>query len=363
MHWYAYARLVRDPDMPVTIAAIAIVWLAIGASAIPVAFARVVPPPWGGRVHRVAFSWMGALFIVTVTLVVGDSALALLSVVGGATTIDPVTLARSQATFTTIVAGTAIVRALYNGASPAPIRRVDLRLEGWPSTLDGLTVAVISDLHIAPGTSGAYVRALVERTNASKPDIIALCGDLVDGPVSMLEGAVRQLSGLRARLGTFAVTGNHEYFSGAGPWVTFLRGIGIDVLENTRRTVTVGTTPFDVAGVTDFAAGRFDNTAAPSLADALDGRNPTHPVLLLAHQPRQFDEAAALGVTLQVSGHTHGGQIWPFTLFVRLVDHRVAGVYRQGRSTLYVSRGVRYWGPPMRLGAPHELSLLTLRSG
>ncbi|NBP76990.1 MAG: hypothetical protein EB033_15885 [Proteobacteria bacterium] len=109
-------------------------------------------------------------------------------------------------------------------------------------------------------------------------------------------------------------------------------------------------------------AGRFGSDFAPRLADALVGRDDSHPVILLAHQPRQFDEAAALNVTLQVSGHTHGGQIWPFTILVRLVDHRVAGLYRQGRSLLYVSRGIRYWGPPMRLGAPHELSFLTLRT-
>ena len=281
---------------------------------------------------------------------------------GVTTAFDPLDLARGRAIMTVLIGMAAIITALRNGATPVPVRRVDVRPDAWPRPLDGLTIAVISDLHVAPGTSPAYVRDVVDRTNALNPDIIALCGDLVDGPVTALADAVRPLGDLRARLGTFAVTGNHEFFSDAPGWVAFLRQLGIDVLENDRRTIGAGDATFDVAGVPDYMAGRFGSDFAPRLADALVGRDDSHPVILLAHQPRQFDEATALNVTLQVSGHTHGGQIWPFTILVRLVDHRVAGLYRQGRSLLYVSRGIRYWGPPMRLGAPHELSFLTLRT-
>ena len=362
LHGYAYVRLVRDPVLPPEVTLAVLVAMAAGAVSVLLAFSRTLPPPWAGRVHRIAFTWLGSIFIIDVLLLIGEVLFLAMRVTGVATPFDPLDLARGRAAITVLVAIAAILTALRNGATPVPVRHVDVRPDAWPHTLDGLTIAVISDLHVAPGTSPAYVRDVVDRTNALNPDLIALCGDLVDGPVAALADAVGPLGDLRARLGTFAVTGNHEFFSDAPAWVAFMRQLGIDVLENDRRTVGAGDATLDVAGVPDFMAGRFGSDNAPRLADALDGRDMRHPVILLAHQPRQFDEAAALNVTLQVSGHTHGGQIWPFTLLVRLVDHRVAGLYRQGRSLLYVSRGVRYWGPPMRLGAPHELSLLTLRA-
>jgi len=362
LHGYAYVRLVRDPVLPPEVTFVVVVAMAAGAVSVLLAFSRALPPPWAGRVHWIAFTWLGSVFIIDVLLLLGDVMLLAIRLTGVTTAFNPLDLARGRATVTVVIGMTAIVTALRNGATPVPVRRVEVRPDAWPRPLDGLTIAVISDLHVAPGTSPAYVRDLVDRTNALNPDIIALCGDLVDGPVTALADAVRPLGDLRARLGTFAVTGNHEFFSDAPGWVAFLRQLGIDVLENDRRTIGAGDATFDVAGVPDYMAGRFGNDFAPRLADALVGRDDSHPVILLAHQPRQFDEAAALNVTLQVSGHTHGGQIWPFTILVRLVDHRVAGLYRQGRSLLYVSRGIRYWGPPMRLGAPHELSFLTLRT-
>ena len=362
VHGYAYVRLVRDPVLPPEVTLVVLVAMVAGAVSVLLAFSRTLPPPGAGRVHRIAFTWLGSIFIIDVLLLLGEVPLLAGHVTGASAALDPLDLARRRAAITVVIAIAAILTALRNGAAPVPVRRVEIRPDAWPRPLDGLTIAVIADLHVAPGTSPAYVRDVVDRTNALNPDLIALCGDLVDGPVTALADAVRPLGDLRARLGTFAVTGNHEFFSDAPGWVAFLRQLGIDVLENDRRTIGVGDATFDVAGVPDFMAGRFGSDFAPRLADALVGRDDSHPVILLAHQPRQFDEAATLNVTLQVSGHTHGGQIWPFTLLVRLVDHRVAGLYRQGRSLLYVSRGVRYWGPPMRLGAPHELSFLTLRT-
>ncbi len=362
LHGYVYVRLVRDPVLPPEVTFVVVVAMAAGAVSVLLAFSRALSPPWAGRVHWIAFTWLGSIFIIDVLLLFGEVILLAIRLTGVTTAFDPLDLARGRAIMTVLIGMAAILTALRNGATPVPVRRVDVRPDAWPRPLDGLTIAVISDLHVAPGTSPAYVRDVVDRTNALNPDIIALCGDLVDGPVTALADAVRPLGDLRARLGTFAVTGNHEFFSDAPGWVAFQRQLGIDVLENDRRTIGAGDATFDVAGVPDYMAGRFGSDNAPRLAEALDGRDVRHPVILLAHQPRQFDEAAALSVTLQVSGHTHGGQIWPFTLLVRLVDHRVAGLYRQGRSLLYVSRGVRYWGPPMRLGAPHELSFLTLRT-
>jgi predicted MPP superfamily phosphohydrolase len=204
------------------------------------------------------------------------------------------------------------------------------------------------------------VERLVKRVNDLAPDLIALTGDLVDGTPDLLADRVAPLGGLRAPQGTFFVTGNHEYFSGADRWITRFRELGFRVLQNERVPVGNGKGTFELAGVPDWRGAAYGPNHRPRLKDVLDGRAPDREVVLLAHQPRQFEEAAALDVGLQISGHTHGGQIWPFTWLIHLAEKWVAGLHRVGRSQLYVSRGTGFWGPPMRLLAPREITHITL---
>src|SRR5690606_38881361 len=233
-------------------------------------------------------------------------------------------------------------------------------LRGLPSELAGLTIAQLTDIHVGPTIGRAFIEDLVRRTNALEPDVIAITGDLVDGSVAELGEAVRPLGELRARHGVFFVTGNHEYYSGADEWIAFLESIGIRVLRNERVTIEHEGAAIDIAGVDDWEAKQFGNGHGRDLRKALEGRAPERKVVLLAHQPKQIDEAAELGVDLQLSGHTHGGQIVPFNFLVRLQQPYVAGLHDHGPTKLYVSPGTGYWGPPMRLGVAAEITRIEL---
>jgi predicted MPP superfamily phosphohydrolase len=230
-----------------------------------------------------------------------------------------------------------------------------------PPAHEGLAIVQLTDLHVGPTIGRAFIEDVVRRTNELSPDIVAITGDLVDGSVDQLRDAVAPLGALRARHGVFFVTGNHEYFSGAGAWLRELTRIGIRVLQNERITIGEGADAFDLAGVDDRSAARYGGLApADALARALGGRDPKRELVLLAHQPRSLFDAASFDVGLQLSGHTHAGQIWPFTYLVRLQQPFVAGLHRRGRAQIYVSSGTGYWGPPMRLGTTAEITHVTL---
>jgi predicted MPP superfamily phosphohydrolase len=214
---------------------------------------------------------------------------------------------------------------------------------------------------MGPTIGRRFMEDLVRRTNALAPDLVAITGDLVDGTVDELADALAPLGKLRARWGVYFVTGNHEYFSGVEGWLAHLPTLGVRVLRNERVAIGAGGDTFDLAGIEDYSAANYPGYGA-DLPRALLGRDPARELVLLAHQPRQVLEAALHGVGLQLSGHTHGGQIWPWGWVVRLVQPCVAGLARFRDTTLYVSRGAGYWGPPMRLAEPAEITRIRLRA-
>jgi predicted MPP superfamily phosphohydrolase len=238
---------------------------------------------------------------------------------------------------------------------------VEIDLERWPPALDGYRIAQISDIHIGPILGRAFAAELCRRVNALDPDLIAVTGDLVDGSVRRLRDEVAPLAGLEARHGVFFVTGNHDHYSGAAAWADRVRQLGIRVLRNERVAIGGELDGFDLVGVDDHR-GNLGADGREDLPRALEGRDPGRPAVLLAHDPTTFKRASTAGIDLQLSGHTHGGQIWPFVYLVRLAVPFVAGLYSRGRSRLYVSRGTGFWGPAMRLGAPAEITELVLRA-
>jgi predicted MPP superfamily phosphohydrolase len=243
------------------------------------------------------------------------------------------------------------------------LRRIDVPLDRLDSALDGYRIALLTDIHLGPINGRAFLADVVARVNQADVDLVAIAGDLVDGDTAALGAAAAPLRQLTSRDGTFFVTGNHEYFSGAEAWVGFLAGLGVRVLRNERVEIRRGTAAFDLAGVDDVTAAASGVPGhGTDLRKALAGRDPARPVVLLAHQPRIVAQAADLGVDLQLSGHTHGGQMVPFNLLVRLQQPVVAGLSQVRRTWLYVSRGVGFWGPPVRVGAPPEITVLTLRA-
>ena len=250
-----------------------------------------------------------------------------------------------------------------NARRTARVVRVDIPLAGLPAQLAGFTIAQISDIHVGSTIKGAYVSAIVDRVNSLGADLIAITGDVVDGSVEQLSSHTAPLARLAARHGVYLVTGNHEYYSGAPAWVEEFRRIGLHCLMNEHVIVEHNGARLVVAGVTDFSAHAFDPSLRSDPAAALSGSPSGVPRILLAHQPRSAPAAELAGFDLQLSGHTHGGQFWPWNLFVVLQQPFTAGLHRLGRLWVYTSRGTGYWGPPKRFGAPSEISLLRLIPG
>ncbi|MEU6892785.1 metallophosphoesterase [Streptomyces sp. NPDC046557] len=236
------------------------------------------------------------------------------------------------------------------------VKRVRVPLAKLPRAAHGFRIAVVSDIHLGPILGRAHTTRIVETVNRTQPDLIAIVGDLVDGTVHDLGPAAEPLRGLRARHGSFFVTGNHEYFSGARQWVDHVRELGIEPLENARRALPY----FDLAGVND-VQGQSEGQG-PDFDKALGDRDRGRTAVLLAHQPIVIHDAVRHGVDLQLSGHTHGGQLWPGNYIAELANPTVAGLERYGDTQLYVSRGAGAWGPPVRVGAPSDITVVELAS-
>ncbi|MEV5431494.1 metallophosphoesterase [Streptomyces sp. NPDC052701] len=262
-----------------------------------------------------------------------------------------------------VVAGAAAAAAVgtvghgtYGVLSGPKVKRVTVPLAKLPRGAHGFRIAVVSDIHLGPVLGRGFAQKVVDTINATQPDLIAVVGDLVDGSVKDLGPAAAPLAGLTARHGAYFVTGNHEYFSGAEQWVEEVRRLGLRPLENARTELP----HFDLAGVNDVAGE--EEGQGPDFARALGDRDPARACVLLAHQPVQIHEAVEHGVDLQLSGHTHGGQLFPGNLVASAANPTLAGLERYGDTQLYVSRGAGAWGPPTRVGAPSDITVVELAS-
>jgi predicted MPP superfamily phosphohydrolase len=249
---------------------------------------------------------------------------------------------------------------LVNARRAPRVVEVRVPLRDLPPALNGFRIAQISDVHVGPTIKRAFLERIVAQVNALEPHLIAITGDLVDGSVRELAEHTDVLQALRSTHGAFFVTGNHEYYSGADDWVQELRRLGIDVLQNEHRVLQHEGASLVLAGVTDYSAHHFDARQRSDPRAALDRAPDSATRILLAHQPRSAPAAEAAGFHLQLSGHTHGGQFFPWNLFVRLQQPYTSGLHRLNRLWVYTSRGTGYWGPPKRLGAPAEITLLRL---
>ncbi|ACZ91840.1 hypothetical protein Aros01_08723 [Streptosporangium roseum] len=263
------------------------------------------------------------------------------------------------------VAGVGALATVGNGVRTAlgdpVIESVRVALPKLDPRLSGLRFAVVSDIHLGPLTGTAHAERIVRMVNSLEADVVAIVGDLVDGTVAQLGTVARPLRGLESRYGTYFVTGNHEYYTANGPgeWIEELRHLGVRPLQNERVEIAHGGAVLDLAGVNDVAGGPAGD--GPDFERALGGRDRSRSTVLLAHQPVQAHQAAAHGVDLQLSGHTHGGQMVPFNLVVPLQQPVVSGLGEVDGTQVYVTRGAGFWGPPVRVGAPPEITLLELR--
>jgi predicted MPP superfamily phosphohydrolase len=238
---------------------------------------------------------------------------------------------------------------------------VDIPVTGLPAALHGFSIAQISDVHVGPTIKRGFVEGIVTVVNSLKADLIAVTGDLVDGPVQQLSLHTAPFAGLTARHGAYFVTGNHEYYSGERAWTAEIRRLGLRVLKNEHVVLNHDGASLVLAGVTDLSAHHFDVAQHSDPVAALRGSPADAGAkILLAHQPNSAAGAAGAGFDVQISGHTHGGQFWPWNLFVGFFQPFTGGLYRLKNLWVYVSRGTGYWGPPNRFGVPSEITRIRL---
>ncbi len=367
MHYYLWYRLVRGADVgPAWTRAGG--WLFAGlAVLIPVGMGigRFAGRSMGKVLAAVVYGWMGLAILLFFLLVTSEVVRALVQGVAAIASgpLDPARrtfLSRGVAGSVSLTALALAGAGVASALGKVALERVKVPLRRLPAALSGFRIVQVSDLHIGPTLGRGWLAEVVAGVNAAEPDVVVITGDLVDGSVSDLRAEVAPLADLRAKHGVFFVTGNHEYYSGVDAWLDELRRLGVRPLRNERVSIGDGAESFDLAGVDDWSARRFGGDHGPDLPRALAGRDETRELVLLAHQPKQIHEAEKLGVGLQLSGHTHGGQIFPWGLFVRLDQPYVAGLARHGAAHIYVSRGTGFWGPPIRVGAPPEISVLEL---
>lgn len=368
LHWYFWRRFFRDTEWSVRWRRRVGWGFAAFTLLIPFSFflRRHLTYPVDSIVYLGLLSWLAILFfLVCLRFLAGviPAGMKLWAVLSQKKQFDPsrrTFISRALAAGTLSVGGVAILHGVANVFEDPEVCEVVVKLDRLPPRAQGLTLVQITDVHTAPWTSRSFVERLVERTNALRPDVVVITGDLVDGDVAQVGDQVRSLGKLTARHGVFFVTGNHEYYVETIAWLEVIEKLGIRILNNSGVTLDGA---IHLAGIPDRTVSRiaqFIHADLPDVPRALANRPPDLPAILLAHQPREIEAAAAAGVDLQLSGHTHGGQIWPFGGFVMAAQPYLSGLHRRGATQIYVSRGAGTWGPPIRIGAPAELTKVVL---
>ncbi|GJH11567.1 metallophosphoesterase [Caballeronia novacaledonica] len=364
-HIYVGVRLIPDAPVGLPLKVLAAILLAVSVIVIPLGMAarQIEPQSLADRLAWLGLTALGLFSSLLLLTFARDVILFFVHLVDwlrGVPVGSPVFVAYS-ALVVPLLAVLFSAIGFYNARRRAPVVSVDVPIDNLPAALDGFTIAQISDIHVGPTIKRHYVERIVAAVNGLEPDLIAVTGDVVDGTVPNLADHTRPLAGLSARHGTFLVTGNHEYYSGADKWIAEFRRLGLTVLLNQHVVLNHDGAQAVVAGVTDYGAGSFDPAHRSDPAKAISGAPDDATVrVLLAHQPRSATAAAEAGFTLQLSGHTHGGQFLPWNFFVRLQQPFVSGLVKFNGLWVYTSRGTGYWGPPKRLGAPSEITLVRL---
>ncbi len=389
---YVYRRVVRDVTNSPLARRSAAVLLALPLVALPVirlGFATGGVPPW---VNVAVLGILGFTFFTMLTLLAVDAGRGVRNVArrylpsaneaSGAAPVAPTAasaesaddaappvdegrrlfLSRAVAAGALTVSGTTSVYGMYRALTPPEITEVPVRLPGLPRALDGFTIVQLSDIHVGAMIQEKFLDVLVSKANGVRPDLIAITGDLVDGSVGQLGRYVARFQNLRAHHGVYFCSGNHDYYSGWAEWAAALPGIGFSVLRNRRVAIGDAGASFDLLGVDDLGA-RW-GTGDYDLDKAAEGRDPERASVLLAHQPANLPQVSAKHIGLQLSGHTHGGQIFPGTMMGSLIwGDRNQGLSKFENTWQFTSRGCGFVAVPMRVGAPPEVVKLVLLAG
>lgn len=249
----------------------------------------------------------------------------------------------------------------YSARKGPTIINQDIYLKNLPDSFENFTIAQISDLHVGPTIKKPYVVKVVNQISTINPDLIAITGDMVDGSIDYLRRDLEPLSQVVAKYGTYFVTGNHEYYSGAERWLDETDRMGFTNLVNDNKLITIKDQNIALAGVNDYRAHQIIPSHRSNPQAALKGINSKKVKILLAHQPSSIFQANEAGFDLQISGHTHGGQFWPFTYPTKKANPYLSGLHNHNGTQIYVNSGTGYWGPPLRLGVTAEITLFKLK--
>lgn len=372
VHGYIFQRLVVNTAIPAPTNAV-LGWVFLAAvSSLPLSFiaSRVLDKSLARYFVVPVYVWLGFIF-QTFFLVLAVDTIRVLGKLGLAVAgVGPLFATPDEALSAwRLVAGAAVGGtlaltglAIWWGLTRLEVKRMEVSLPRLSRSMDGFTILQLSDLHLDLVHGRKWLSHVVARANALEPDLVVITGDLAEGSVAQFSREAEPLADLAAPQGVFFVTGNHEYFHDLDGWLAFLTHRGIRVLRNEGVSLGGDGGSFYLAGVDDHDGSRLAPGHGPDIGSALENRNPDQEVVLLAHQPRIIRELAGRDVGLVLSGHTHGGQIWPFSYLVYLQQPFVRGLEKVGETALYISSGTGFWGPPMRLGTTAEITMITLRS-
>jgi len=372
IHIYLYRRLIVHTELPqpwrrrgkllFVLLGGGLVLSMMGSRVVSVEAARILVFPF--------YIWLGPMFLLVVLLLLSDAGRLLVKVGRKLSRMkaepDPDRrrfLARVVAGVTTGTVLSATAYGVNHALGELVVERLEVELPKLPRAMDGFCIVQITDLHLGPTRGGEWMAEVVGRVNELRPDLVAITGDLVDGSVEQLRDDVAHLGKLESGFGSFFVTGNHEYYSGAIEWVAELERIGVRVLRNAHVPIVLPTGEgFELAGVDDFRSKGLAEGHGHDVAASVSGRDETRALVMLAHQPRSIFEGAEHGVDLLLTGHTHGGQIWPVMHLSGLQNPYVRGLHLHGDTWIYVSSGTGFWGPPMRILSTAEITEVTLRA-
>ncbi|MCV7191744.1 metallophosphoesterase [Mycolicibacterium brumae] len=378
MHFYLWRRLIRGTSTPGwTRRALTLAFLVPTAALVVTIGSRVATVlSWAfgedglAWVERVGYIWLGLVFYLTLTLLVTEPVRWALrgwarrpvdgAAPAGASGGRRLLVNRATAAVAAVVSVAVVGVGISTAMGPPNLLTVPIRLQGLNPAFDGYRIAMVNDVHLGVFSNRAQTERIVAMVNDTDPDLVVIVGDLVDDTVGHLAPAAEPLRNLRSADGVYFVTGNHEYYVDDTPeWIDELSQLGVRTLANANTTIRRGDASFNLAGVTDIVGERLSQP--PDFDRAMEGADDSVPTVLLAHQPVQVREAAEHGVDLQLSGHTHGGQMWPFHYAVLSQQPALAGLSTIDGVQLYISRGAGFWGPPVRVGAPPDVSLLVLQ--
>ncbi|RMZ49991.1 metallophosphoesterase [Candidatus Marinimicrobia bacterium PRS2] len=258
------------------------------------------------------------------------------------------------------IAGIGSIWGIYNATKEPVIKRVEIKIDGLPESLRGFRMAQITDLHVGSMITGKFVKTVTRKIKELNADMLFFTGDAADGSVQSYGKHLQSLAEINPKYGKYFVTGNHEYYSDMNGWLQLIEGLGFKILVNESQNIIVNDATIMITGIPDRGGGHFSSFHKTNMEKAVGGMNPSDLKILLAHQPKDVEYALKYGFDLQLSGHTHGGQYFPFSLLVQLAHPFIKGLHKRENTWIYINQGTGYWGPPLRIGTEPEITEITL---